>query len=131
MWRKFGDFEADSDFMAWASTICFYEAKNFIRIGARSPLYFDDNLLATLASERLADLPSREHRLDALAHCLSKLKVSENHLIKAAYLDSTPNGISKLAAQMNRAPQTLYNKLNLLRRQLAECVQRNLQTESA
>jgi hypothetical protein len=32
---------------------------------------------------------------------------------------------------MNRAPQTLYNKLNHLRRLLAECVQRRLQDELA
>ena len=129
MWRKFSDFEAGSDFMAWASTICFYEAKNFIRIAGRSPLHFDDALLDILASERLDDLPSRVHRLDALDSCLAKLQDPEQQLIKAAYNNGTPNAIATLAAQMNRAPQTLYNKLNILRRQLGECVQRTLQEE--
>ncbi|MEN3941701.1 sigma factor [Prosthecobacter sp. SYSU 5D2] len=131
MWQKFADFEAGTDFMAWACTICFYEAKNFIRLASRSPLYFDDDLLATLGSERLEDLPARELRIRALETCFEKLGQDEQRLVRAAYLDGTKQGIAALAAGMNRAPQTLYNKLNHLRRALAECVQRQLQEEPA
>ena len=129
MWQKFASFEAGTDFMAWASTICFYEAKNYLRFAARSPLHFDDDLLATLASERLDDLPSRERRLDALEACFARLGAAEQQLVRAAYLDG--EGIATLAVQMNRAPQTLYNKLNQLRRLLAECVQQRLHEEHA
>ena len=87
MWQKFGGFEAGSDFVAWASTFCFYEAKNFIRLASRSPLQFDDDLLATLASERLEDLPSREQRLRALEDCFAGLDATGQQLIRAAYLD--------------------------------------------
>src|SRR3954464_2596503 len=109
MWQKFGSFEAGTDFVAWASTICFYEAKNFLRLAARSPLRFDDELLSTLAAERLEDLPSREQRLTALEGCFANLGDAEQRLVRAAYLDRG-DGIAGLAAQMNRAPQTLYNK---------------------
>ena len=129
MWRKFGDFAPGTDFVAWASTICFYEAKNYLRLAARSPLRFDDDLLATLAGERLDDLPAREQRLAALEHCFARLGIAEQKLVRAAYFDE--RGIAALASQMKRAPQTLYNKLNHLRRLLAECVQRRLQQEPA
>ena len=129
MWQKFGTFEAGTDFMAWASTICFYEAKNFLRLAARSPLRFDDDLLSTLATERLEDLPLREQRLGALESCFASLGNAEQRLVRAAYLNRDDGGIGALAAQMNRAPQTLYNKLNQLRRLLAECVQRRLREE--
>lgn len=128
MWQKFGGFKADTDFVAWASTICFYEAKNYLRLAARSPLRFDDDLLATLAGERLDDLPSREQRLLALEGCFAQLGKAEQRLVRAAYLDE--RGIATLAAQMDRAPQTLYNKLNHLRRLLGECVQRRLSEET-
>ena len=131
MWQKFGSFEAGTDFIAWASTICFYEAKNYMRLAARSPLQFDDDLLATLAAERLEDLPTREQRLVALEGCFARLGEAEQRLVHAAYFDGGAGGIGALAAQMNRAPQTLYNKLNHLRRMLAECVQRRLQEEHA
>src|SRR4051812_48894621 len=64
LWRKFETFELDSspppekvvaDFLAWASTVAFYEAKNFQRAAARSRLWFSDELMQTLADERVAD----------------------------------------------------------------------------
>jgi RNA polymerase sigma-70 factor (ECF subfamily) len=128
MWRKYSEFEPGTDFTAWASTIAFYEAKNFQRLAARSRLHFDDALLATLAAERLEDLPARERRLNALEMCLGRLGATERDLVRAAYQEH--GGIAALAAQMNRAPQTLYNRLNHLRRALADCVERRLAEET-
>lgn len=36
MWRRFATFETGTDFLAWASTVAFYEARNFQRVAARS-----------------------------------------------------------------------------------------------
>lgn len=66
MWRRFDSFTSGTDFLAWATTICFYEARNFQRLAARSPLRFDDRLLAILAVERVDDLAYYEERLAAL-----------------------------------------------------------------
>lgn len=125
MWQKFDAFEPGTDFVAWASTIAFYEAKNFQRLTARSPLQFDDDLLATLSVERLQDLTQHEGRMAALRQCLEKLEASDQNLLHAAY--EKHGGVAELAARLNRAPQTLYNKLNHLRRLLAFCVQRRLE----
>lgn len=128
MWQKFGTFEQGSDFVAWASTICFYESKNFQRLAARSPFQFDDDLLATLSIERLDDLAQHELRMEALEQCLQQFAEAERQMLRAAYAQL--GGITTLAAQMNRAPRTLYNKLNHLRRLLAECVLRRMAEES-
>ncbi len=124
MWQKFDTFTLGTDFLAWSSTVCFYEAKNFQRLSARAPLCFDDRLLAVLATERLADLGVREERLAALDLCLEKVPEKDRLLLQAAYIDG--QGIASLAEQLGRAPQTLYNRLNILRRSLAECVERRL-----
>jgi RNA polymerase sigma-70 factor, ECF subfamily len=124
MWQKFDTFTLGTDFLAWASTVCFYEAKNFQRLSARAPLCFDDRLLAVLATERLADLGHREERLAALDLCLEKVPEKDRLLLQAAYIDG--QAIASLAEQLGRAPQTLYNRLNILRRSLAECVERRL-----
>jgi RNA polymerase sigma-70 factor, ECF subfamily len=129
MWQKYAHFSSGTDFVAWASTICFYEAKNHLRLAARSPLHFDDELLATLSNERLEDLPTREQRLLALEDCFAKLNDEQQTFVRAAYLGG--GDIRQLAEHMQRAPQTLYNKLNTLRRLLAECVQQRLQEELA
>jgi RNA polymerase sigma-70 factor (ECF subfamily) len=129
MWQKFDSFEPGTDFMAWASTICFYEAKNFQRLAARSPFSFSPELLETLSRERLADLPKQDRRMQALEHCLRGLPPEPRRLLEAAY--SSHGGIAEMAGQINRAPRTLYNKLTHLRRLLAQCVLRRLEEENA
>lgn len=127
MWQKFDTFEPDTDFVAWASTIAFYEAKNFQRLTARSPLQFDEDLLATLSAERLEDLSHQQSRLAALRLCVEQLGTTERDLLQAAY--EKHGGVALLAARLNRAPQTLYNKLNHIRRLLALCLQQRIQEE--
>jgi RNA polymerase sigma-70 factor, ECF subfamily len=113
-----------TDFMAWASTVAFYEAKNFQRVAARSRLRFDDELLNTLAAERLDDLRHLDERFDALEHCVGKLDAANRKLVEAVYGEDAD--IVALAAQLGRAPQTLYNRLNVIRHALADCVERRL-----
>jgi RNA polymerase sigma-70 factor (ECF subfamily) len=125
MWRKFETYEPGSNFVAWASTICFYEARNFQRLKARSHLKFDDDLLETLASERLVDLDQQGRRIAALEQCLSEVGSAEREFLRTAY--ARDGGIAELAEKLQRAPRTLYNKLTVLRRRLTECVQRRLQ----
>jgi RNA polymerase sigma-70 factor (ECF subfamily) len=124
MWRKFDTFTLGTDFLAWATTICFYEAKAFQRLAARSPLLFDDRLLSLLAVERLSDLAHQEERFAVLDACLGKLPQMDRTLLVAAYVDQSR--IALLAAKLGRAPQTLYNRLNTLCRSLAACVERRL-----
>ncbi len=128
LWRKFGTFEQGTDFIAWASTVAFYEAKNFQRMAARSRLRFSDELLETLAAERLEDLGNTNGRIDALEHCLQKVDETGRKLIEAVYGEGGDIGV--LAEQMGRARQTLYNKLNIIRRALADCVTRRLAGEA-
>lgn len=124
MWSKFDTFTLGTDFLAWATTICFYEAKNFQRLAARAPVAFDDQLLAIMAAERLEDLTHHEDRLEALDACLGALPEKDRALLDAAYVAGA--GIARLAEQIGRAPQTLYNRLNTLRRALAACVEKRL-----
>jgi RNA polymerase sigma-70 factor (ECF subfamily) len=124
MWQKFATFESGSDFVAWASTICFYEAKNFQRLTARSPLVFDDDLLEIMATERVTDLGLQESRAAALQQCLKQLRPNDLKILHAAY--SQRGQLVQLAESLSKSPRTFYNKLALLRRRLFECVQRRV-----
>ena len=128
MWRKFSDFTPGTDFFAWASSIAFYEAKNFQRLALRSRLHFDNELMEQLAEERRDDLRHREARLAALEGCIDEMEGSSRELIREFYLNDA--GIAVLAERLGRAPQTLYNKLNALRRLLADCVTQRLAREA-
>ena len=124
MWKKFDVFESGTDFCAWASTIAFYESRNFQRLNSRSRLVFSDDLLKTLAEERLQDVDNVDSRHNALNECLQGLDEPARKLLEAAYLEE--GSVVQLAERLGRAPQTLYNKLNSLRRLLFNCVEQRL-----
>jgi RNA polymerase sigma-70 factor, ECF subfamily len=124
MWRRFDTFDSGTDFIAWATTVCFYEARNFLRTVGRARVTFDDRLLEILAAERALDVRRWNPRLAALEACLEKLDASGRELVEAVYtqgLDTT-----EVARRRSLAVQTIYNKLNFIRRALAECVERRL-----
>jgi RNA polymerase sigma-70 factor (ECF subfamily) len=124
MWRKFDTYEAESDFMAWASTVAFYEARNFQRVAARSRLRFDADLMETFASERVQDLRQHDERMEVLQRCVQELDEKSRNLIQAIYADGME--ITTLAQRLGLAPQTLYNRIGAIRRELADAIERRL-----
>lgn len=129
MWRRFATFETGTDFISWATTVVFYETRNFQRVTGRSRLDFDDDLLRMLAAEREQHVRQWSTRMDALQTCVEKLDAGSRALVEAVY--TTGTDVATLARQQGRAPQTLYNKLNHIRRALAQCVQRQMQEETS
>ena len=127
LWRRFETFEQGTDFAAWASTVAFYEARNFQRMGVRSRLVFSDALIEILGAERAADIRHTDARHEALSHCMEKLDEANRRLVETVYLDDRDIGL--LAEQLGRARQTIYNKLGIIRRLLADCVTRRLARE--
>jgi len=119
LWQKFDQWDPASDFLAWACGVAFYEVRNFIRVASRDRLRFGEGLLETLSKERTAALKQRDDRVAALQECLKKLDQGERDLLQRAYVDE--ESIRELAARDGRAAQTLYNRLNLLRKRLLEC----------
>lgn len=124
MWRRFATFEPGTDFTAWATTVAFYEVRNFQRTTGRSRLEFDEALLETLAAERAQQVRGWGARMEALETCVEKLDAASRELVEAIYTRGVEAAM--IARQQRRAPQTIYNKLNFIRRALAECVQRKM-----
>lgn len=121
LWQKFGEFEPNTDFRAWACSVAFNTVRNFRRVRGRDRLQFDDALVATLAQERLDGVKRDSDRPKFLADCMAKLPSDHQTLLRRAYADE--NSVKGLAEAMNRSPQTIYNRLNLIRRSLIKCLQ--------
>lgn len=119
LWQKFGQWEPGTDFLAWACGVAFYEVRNFIRVASRDRLRFGEALLETLGKERAASLRRRDDRVAALQECLKKLDQGERELLQRAYVDE--ESIRELARRDGQAAQTLYNRLNLVRKRLLQC----------
>ena len=78
-----------------------------------------------LAAERAQGLAQHHSRFDALQECVGELPVASRELVEAVY--TRGEDVATVAQQIGRATQTLYNRLNAIRRALAECVQRKLE----
>lgn len=124
LWRKFDQFQEEADFLAWACGIAYYEVRNFLRVAGRNRLCFNDELLNTLSAERLQRRQHSDRRAQVLTECIEKLSQADRDLVHQIY--ATGRAVKDLADEVGRAVQTVYNRLNLIRRRLLTCVQRSL-----
>ena len=129
LWKKFGDFDRERSFFAWACGIARLEVANFLRSRGRQKLYFSDdlNLLLIEAQEEMSN-NELEDRRDALASCVEKLRQPDRDLLAECYGDTT--GVNEAAGRRGRSSQSVYNSLRRIRRALFECVARVLGQET-
>lgn len=121
LWRKFSEFEPDSNFLAWACRVAFFEVRNFQRVASRDRLRFSDAVLAQLAEQRVIRPEDANQRREYLLDCIAKLTDGQRTLLLSTYDDE--KSIRDMADANDRAPQTLYNRLSRIRRTLFECVE--------
>lgn len=125
LWRKFDQFDANTDFFRWASTIARYEVMNFLRTRATRRQYFSDRFMELLANDRTPDVNSHmELRRQALAGCVKKLSQSDRRLVEMCY--SGHLLVKDAAAALRRPAKSVSDSLSRIRRTLYECINRTL-----
>ena len=91
-------------------------------------LVFTDQLCDLIdrsASEEVADV---DERIPLLRGCLDKLKQDDQTLVQLRYRDGQP--ITRIADSMVKSVDAISMRLSRIRRQLADCVSRNLNQET-
>ena len=81
LWNEFDKFDQTRDFTAWANGIAFNTIRNFRRSRVRKQLVFSDDLMSTLADERVHCTMNSDSRREALDECLRKLPSSDRILV--------------------------------------------------
>src|SRR5712671_3079750 len=71
--EKFDEFQAGTDFVAWACQIAYWRVRYARQKFARSKVIFQQELVDALAQTAAAMLPEMDERHEALAVCLQKL----------------------------------------------------------
>lgn len=128
-WRKFSQFDPDSNFMAWAAAIARFEALKCQRKHARERLVFSDDLFDLIADESLAETDALERHRLALQECLEKLDAPQRQLLQVAHTPGVK--LHELAARSGRSVQALYKTVQRLRALLQDCAERQLRKEAA
>ena len=122
MWRKWDQFDPESDFMAWARVIARFEVLKFRRTVARDRHVFHADLIELLADtavERAEAVPDGRYER-ALEACIEQLPSKSRKLINAAY--ESDRSIKEVAAELGKSATALYKALDRIRKQLRVCV---------
>jgi RNA polymerase sigma-70 factor (ECF subfamily) len=128
LWRKWGEFDPNRDFIRWACGIAFHEVLKLRRRAATSRCYFNEELLEQLSVEAIPKSDELESRQVALFRCLSKLGASDRELIERRYRAKTT--ARQVANDLDRPASTIYKSLARIRNALFDCVERTLAQEA-
>jgi RNA polymerase sigma-70 factor (ECF subfamily) len=124
LWRKFSQFEAGSDFLAWACQIARYKALTLMRSRGRDRHVFSLEVVERIAEEGIAETRLLDAERKALNDCLQKLRASERELLQRCYAVGAT--IKQVAEQVGRTPNSLYKVLNRIREALLRCIEARL-----
>lgn len=126
MWRKWHEFDVDSDFMLWARVITRFEVLKFQRKVARDRHVFSENVMELLAraAEEIDSSGRSEDYRNALQECIKTLPERSGRLIRAAYAGDRT--IREVADDVGQSATAFYKTLNRIREKLRQCVQQRL-----
>ena len=127
LWHKADDFEAGTNFMAWASRIARYHILNYRRKRKHDKLVFDDELFNELC-EQQAERPDDGGRYaEAIRTCLSILPKDAQTLIEQRY--SSGGSVSQIALSRGMTVGAVSQMLYRIRESLLNCVSQRLQED--
>jgi RNA polymerase sigma-70 factor (ECF subfamily) len=127
LWRKFAEYQPDTDFARWACKIAKFEILHFHRAQRRSRVCFNDKILSNLAEVQASDATQSTRHQELLAECVDQLSAADRQLVELCY--GSRDGVKEVAQKLQRSVQTLYNSLSRVRRALFDCVRLKLTRE--
>src|SRR5207248_128374 len=124
LYRKFAAYDATKPFLAWAFRFAYLEVLKQRERNQRARRLLKLDLLEQLAKERAELEPVLAARLQALDHCLEQLTPLDRQLIQQRYGQKLR--AEELMERGQSSRRTLFRKLDRIRRQLHECINRHL-----
>lgn len=128
IWSKCDQFTLGTSFFAWATQIATYEVLKHRQRFSRDKLQFNDEFVQTVAGETEEASDDLELRRLALEMCLKKLRPEDRELIHRRYQPGESG--KNIAKSLNRPPNSVYQSLGRIRRQLLDCIDRRLSFEA-
>ena len=120
MWKKFDEFEAGTNFYAWASRIAYFEILNFRRRKSPETLLFDPATFDKMAAEVESSSDWLAEIGPILEKCLAELRPEDRDLIERRYAPGMRG--KELARQLGRPANSVYKSLGRIRQRLWQCI---------
>lgn len=134
-WKKFSDFSpacsesVDDEFSRWACVIARFKALSWQRDHARDRLVFREGVIEALAATAMDGLNQQKSRLRAVESCLRTMPDDQRRLVLSVH--SPGESVALIAAETGQKARRLYNRINVLRSLLLDCVQQRLTGDTA
>ncbi|MDC0258793.1 sigma-70 family RNA polymerase sigma factor [Verrucomicrobiales bacterium] len=125
IWRKFDQYDPETNFMKWACVIARFESLAYRRKMARDRLVFREDVLELMADEGVEEIDSRRAEHEALETCLAAMPEKQRKFVMLAYTPSIK--IKELAEEAGSSSAAFYMRLKRFRHQLMKCVEEKTQ----
>lgn len=127
LWQKFGEYEAGTNFGAWATQVAYFKVLEHRRRVRTERARLGDGTLAALKDRFVEAAGKGDARREALQGCLSGLSEADREIIRLRY---QPDGdVRRAAKTVGRSVDAVYKALNRIHRRLFECVRGKLAAE--
>ena len=120
LWRRFGDFDPEADFVRWACGIACNQIRKLRRERSRSGLQISNEAWERVAAVRDRQTESLDSRQSFLKECVKKLQETDRILLSHSCKRTT--SLKQVAEELNRPVNTVYKAMKRIRIALKQCV---------
>ncbi|MFT5468918.1 MAG: RNA polymerase sigma-70 factor (ECF subfamily) [Verrucomicrobiales bacterium] len=130
LWQKFNEYDSSRPFWPWARQFAFFEVlKHRKKYAIRAKYFQNDELIETLAEERVEMEPELEAKRNALVACMKKLDPNARDLMTERF--GRERALKDIAKEQGKSANAIYLVMHRIRKQLLDCVSRCLRLEEA
>ena len=119
--EKQAEYDPGREFFSWACGFALNEVRRFRRAHPRERMQLDDAVINSLASVQLRAAGQIEALLDQLTNCLELLPAEKRETLMRCYAHH--GAMKDLAARLSLDANTLYKRLERIRRILIDCME--------
>lgn len=124
MWQKFGEFDKNTNFVAWGITISRNLILKYYTQRKRSRVQFNDDLFNEISDRMEKSIGNMDPRIEALKKCTKKLSDAGRTMIDMRYNKGMT--VKAIANQLNRPVQGMYKAMARLQDALQKCIEKQL-----
>lgn len=124
LWRKFDEFDLETEFFPWAARVAQYEVLNYRRRRQRQAVMLDVETINALAATSLEVMTDVSQQRELLAQCLKLLSERERIIVGLRYRDR--GSVNSIADTIGRSTSHVHRLLRRIRERLMRCVRTKL-----
>ncbi|MBM3880825.1 MAG: sigma-70 family RNA polymerase sigma factor [Verrucomicrobia bacterium] len=127
LFRRFGEYDGDRPFLAWALGVAQHQVRGFHRDAARSRVCFDTELLAQFTELWAETAAAATERSSALEICLERLPARPRLMVRLRYFEELKS--EEIARHIGSKSAAVRVALQRIREQLRACVEQQLRMQ--